>query len=346
MTMRVGMIAPISHPYPPGGYGPWERVTHDLTERLVANGLDVTLFAPHGSVSSARLVETVPAALETAEGGDPRLEEETHLAIAMEMAASGEFDVVHSNLHVHALVFSRLIGIPVLTTLHGVAWNKAHHPLLRRYADSPFVSISDRERAFLPELNYVATIPHGLAVDEVPLGDGGGGYLAFLGRLAPEKAPDLAMEVAERSGMPLLMAGPIDEAHRDYFDWLMGRRPPGVDYLGPMERTDVWDLLGGATALLMPLRWDEPFGLVVAESLAVGTPVVAWNMGAMPEIVEDGSTGFVVGDVDAAVAAVGKLDQIERAACRRSAEKAFSVARMAADYADVYERLAAGSPSA
>lgn len=342
MTIRVGMIAPISHPYPPGGYGPWERVTHDLTERLVADGHDVTLFAPQGSITNARLVETVPAALETAEGGDPRLGEETHLAVAMEAAASGEFDLVHSNLHVHALVFSRLIGVPLLTTLHGVAWNKEHHPLLRRYADLPFVSVSDRERAFLPELNYVATIPHGLAVDEIPVGEGGDGYLVFLGRLAPEKAPDLAIEVAERSGMPLLMAGPIDEAHADYFDWLMERRHTGVDYLGPLERADVWDLLGGAAALLMPLRWDEPFGLVVIESLAVGTPVVAWGMGAMPEIVDDGSTGFLVSDVDGALAALERIDTIERAACRRSAEKSFSDIRMAADYADVYGRLVSG----
>ncbi|MBW3667185.1 MAG: glycosyltransferase family 4 protein [Actinobacteria bacterium] len=339
MTARVGMIAPISHPYPPAGYGPWERVTHDLTERLVADGHDVTLFAPRGSITNARLVETVPAALETAQGGDPRLEEQTHLAIAMEAAAQGQFDLVHSHLHVHALPFSRLIEVPLLSTLHGAAWDKAHHPLLRRYADNPFVSISDRERAFLPELNYVATIPHGLAIDEIEVGAGDGGYLVFLGRLAPEKAPDLAMEVAERSGLPLLMAGPIDEAHRDYFDWLMGRRHRGVDYLGPLERSDVWGLLGEATALLMPLRWDEPFGLVVVEALAVGTPVVAWSMGAMPEIVEDGSTGFVVEDVDGAVAALENIGDIERANCRRSAETSFSDARMAADYSSVYERL-------
>jgi len=339
MNLRVGMIAPISHPYPPGGYGPWERVTHDLTERLVVDGHDVTLFAPRGSVTSARLVETVPAALETAQGGDPRLEEQTHLAIAMEAAAEGQFDVVHSHLHVHALVFGRLIGAPLLTTLHGAAWNKEHHPLLRRYADMPFVSISNKERAFLPELNYVATIPHGIAVGQIPTGTGGGDYLVFLGRLAPEKAPDLAMEVAARSGMPLLMAGPVDEAHRDFFEWLMGRRPRNVDYLGPVERSDVWELLGEAKALLMPLRWDEPFGLVVVEALATGTPVVAWNMGSMPEIVADGSTGFIVDDVDMAVAKLGRIGDIRREDCRRSAETSFSDVRMADSYASVYRRL-------
>jgi glycosyltransferase involved in cell wall biosynthesis len=345
MILRVGMIAPISHPYPPGGYGPWEQVTHDLTERLVADGHDVTLFAPRGSVTGARLVETVPAALDTAQGGDPRLEEQTHIAIAMEAAAAGQFDVVHSHLHVHALVFSRLIGAPLLTTLHGAAWNKEHHPLLRRYADMPFVSISDRERAFLPELNYVATIPHGITLDQIPTGSGGGGYLVFLGRLAPEKAPDLAMEVSARSGIPLLMAGPVDEAHRDFFDWLMERRPPSVDYLGPLERSDVWPLLGEATAMLMPLRWEEPFGLVVVEALATGTPVVAWNMGSMPEIVADGSTGFVVDDVETAVAKLGGIGDIRREDCRRLVEDSFSDVRMAESYATVYLRLAGRTPT-
>lgn len=337
------MIAPISHPYPPAGYGPWERVTHDLTERLVANGHEVTLFAPLGSTTSARLVETVPAALETAQGGDPRLEEETHLAVAMEAAADGSFDLIHSHLHVHALVFSRLIRVPMLTTLHGAAWNKAHHPLLLRYADRPFVSISERERDFLPELNYVATIPHGLAIDGIPAGRGDGGYLVFLGRLAPEKAPDLAIETADKAGMPLIMAGPVDEAHRDYFEWLMGRRHRGVDYLGPLERADVWELLGGASALLMPLRWDEPFGLVVIESLAVGTPVVAWSMGAMSEIVDEGVTGFVVENVDGAVSALRKVGQIDRESCRASAEERFSDVRMTESYAGVYESLVSGA---
>lgn len=338
--MRIGMLAPITHPYPPPGYGPWERVTHDLTERLVADGLDVTLFAPAGSVTGARLVETSPTPLATG-GAVPRLEEQAHVAAAMEMAAGGALDIVHSHLHVHALVFSRIVPVPVLTTLHGAAWDPLHHPLLRRYSDMPFVSLSRREREFLPELNYVATIPHGLATDEIEVGAGGGGYVAFVGRIAPEKAPDLAVEAAARAGVPLLMAGPIDEAHRDFADDLLGSLPRLVDYVGPLPRSDVATLIGDARGLLMPLRWDEPFGLVVIESLATGTPVVAWERGAMPEIVDHEQTGFLVDDAREAAESIERLGELSRELCRSAAVARFSDRRMASDYLSVYNEVAA-----
>jgi glycosyltransferase involved in cell wall biosynthesis len=336
------MVAPISHPYPPSGYGPWERVAHDLTEGLVEMGHDVTLFAPAGSSTQARLVATVARPLDSPGAGDARLEEETHLAIAMEEASRGEFDVMHSHLHVHALVFSRLIPVPLVTTLHGAAWNREHHPLLRRYAEQPFVSLSDRERSYLPELNYVATIPNGVVTSDFAVGRGDGGYLAFVGRMAPEKAPDLAIEVALEAGMPLRMAGIVEDRHRDFFDGLLRDAPGGdVEYLGALDREQVATLLGGATGTLMPLRWNEPFGLVVVESLAVGTPVVAWRMGAMPEIVEDGETGFLVDDVDGAVAAVSRLGELSRSRCRASAVGRFGVERMAVAYSQVYADLVA-----
>ena len=338
MKPHVAMIAPITHPYPPPSYGPWERVTHDLTEQLVAMGHRVTLFAPRGSVTSAELVETVDHPL--IEGhGNPRLEEEKHLAIAMEMASQGAFDVVHSHLHVHALVFSRLVPAPMLTTLHGAAWDPAHHDLLRRYADMPFVSLSHVERSLLPELNYVATIPNGIRVEEIPIGDGGGAYLAFAGRMAPEKGPDLAIEVARTSGIPLRMAGPIEDKHRTFFEETMGSAPTNVEYLGDLGRTDLWALLGAAKALLVPLRWPEPFGLVVAESLATGTPVVAWRMGAMPELVEDGVTGRLVESTGEAKLAVEQIDRISREDCRQAAESRFSDRVMARFYSAVYSGL-------
>ncbi len=336
------MLAPISHPYPPPGYGPWERVAHDLTEALVDMGHSVTLFAPAGSVTRARHVPTVDRPLDAPGAGDPRLEEEAHLVIAMEAAGDGDFDVLHSHLHVHALIFSKLIPVPLLTTLHGAAWNQQHHALLRRYADRPFVSLSEQERSYLPELNYIATIPNGVRIAEFPPGTGDGGYLAFAGRMAPEKAPDLAIETALASGLPLRMAGMVEDRHRDFFDHLMHDVPRSqVEYLGELDRGEVSELLGAATATLMPLRWHEPFGLVVVESLAVGTPVVAWRMGAMPEIVEDGVTGFLVDDVEGAVAAVAGVGSLSRDLCRANAGDRFGVERMAAAYTMAYQSLVA-----
>jgi glycosyltransferase involved in cell wall biosynthesis len=340
--MRIGMVAPISHPYPPPGYGPWERVTHDLTERLVELGHEVTLFAPAGSVTTARLVPTVSEPLDTPGHRDSRLEEEAHLATAMEAAGDGMFDVVHSHLHVHGLVFSRLLPVPLLTTLHGAAWNPANHPLLLRYAEMPFVSLSDQERIYLPELNYVATIPNGIKINDFPLASGNGGYLVFAGRMAPEKAPDLAIETALGAGMPLRLAGVVEDRHREFFEDTMREAHRGdIEYVGNLDRELLAELIGGARATLMPLRWHEPFGLVVVESLALGTPVVAWRMGAMPEIIDDGETGFLVDDVETAIEALGRVGSLSRAACRSVAERRFSHKRMADSYSRVYSTLIA-----
>ncbi len=338
---RIGMIAPISHPYPPSGYGPWERVAHDLTEQLVAMGHDVTLFAAAGSATSARLVETIIAPLDTS-GADPRLEEERHLSVAMEASRSGVFDVIHSHLHVHALVFSRLIATPMVTTLHGVAWDPATHPLLLQYSEMPFVSLSQSERAFLPVLNYVATIPNGIRTTEIPVGGGDGGYLVFVGRMAPEKAPDLAVETALAAGLPLRLAGIIEDRHRDFFETkVLAARSGDIEYLGPLDRDDLWRLVGNARALVMPLRWHEPFGLVAVESLATGTPVIAWRMGALPEIIDDGVSGFLVEDVAAATRSVELIDELDRADCRAIAETRFTDVVMAAAYSKMYQGVSA-----
>jgi len=335
------MISPISHPYPPAGYGPWERVTHDLTEQLVAMGHDVTLFAAAGSATSARLIETIMAPLDSS-GADPRLEEERHLSVAMEASLGGAFDVIHSHLHVHGLVFSRLVSTPIVTTLHGVAWDAATHPLLLQYAEMPFVSLSQSERAFLPQLNYVATIPNGIRTSEIPVGGGDGGYLVFAGRMAPEKAPDLAVETALAAGMPLRLAGMVEDRHRDFFETkVLAARSRDIEYLGPLDRDDLWRLLGSAHALVMPLRWHEPFGLVAVESLAAGTPVIAWRMGALPEIIDDGVSGYLVQDVAEAVGSVALVDGLDRDFCRSIAETRFVDSVMAAAYSDVYQRLSA-----
>lgn len=337
---RIGMIAPITHPYPPPGYGPWERVTHDLTERLVTLGHQVTLFAPAGSVTKAEHVVTASAPLRLLPPEDGRAVEDAHLATAIAMAAEGRFDVVHSHLHVHALPFAESIPCPLLTTLHGAAWNPGNHAVLRRHAHLPFVSLSDREREFLPELNYVATIPNGIRMEDFPVGMGSEGYLAFVGRLSPEKAPHLAVEVARRTGHKLVMAGIIEDQYAGYARGVLDEAEGTADYLGALDRRELNTVLQGALGLLMPLQWDEPFGLVVVESLASGTPVVAWRRGAMPEILEDGVTGFLVEDVEGAVAAVARLPGISREVCAGRARDRFDDGAMARAYAAVYEALA------
>jgi glycosyltransferase involved in cell wall biosynthesis len=340
VTLRVGMLAPITHGYPPSGYGPWERVTHDLTETLVETGHDVVLFAPSDSVTSAELHPTVSAPLSEMHGHNWRNLEDEHIAAALCGAAKADVDVVHSHLHVHALAQERLFGGPLLSTLHGVASNRKVREELSKFARRPFVSLSNSERQFHPELNYVATIPNGIRTEEFPVGDGSGGYLAFVGRLAPEKAPHRAIDIAREAGIPLLMAGTIEDRYRDYATSVLAKVGPGVDYLGSLERPDLAIMLAGASGLLMPLEWDEPFGLVVVESLSSGTPVVAWNRGAMPEILEPGRTGFLVGDVDEAVAAIGKLKEIDREDCAATARQRFNRYVMADAYARVYEELA------
>lgn len=336
------MIAPISHPMPPAGYGPWERVCHDLIEGLVALDTEVEVFAPGGSVTSGRLHQTVPVALSDAGPPDrpePRIWEELHLAKAVRFSLESDVDVVHSHLHAHAVGYSTLLPMPLVTTLHGSAWVEEHHLLLREFKEAPYVSLSESERRFLPELNYVATVGNGIRLDDFPPGPGGD-QLVWVGRMAPEKAPDLAIETALSTERPLVMAGAIEDRYRDFFDetvrpHLRGRQ---VDYVGAVSRGEVADLVGRSAGLLMPLRWDEPFGLVVVESLAVGTPVVAWRRGAMPELVRDEVTGFLVDDVAGAARAVLGVEEIARQACRREAELRFSHLTMAQGYVEAYRR--------
>lgn len=333
------MIAPITHPYPPPGYGPWERVTHDLTEQLVRDGHDVTLFASAASQTEAALVATVDQPIDLVPVEQRQEVEDRHIRLAVEWSRSNELEVLHSHLHVHVLRYADRVNTPLVTTLHGSAWNTDHHNMLRRHAELPYVSISDKERDFLPELNYRATIPNGIRVDDFPPGDGSEGYLVFVGRLAPEKAPHLAVELAERTQRPLLMAGVIEEVHRDYARGVLDRAGGAVDFLGPLNRSELSLLLRNAAGLVMPLLWDEPFGLVVVEALASGTPVVAWRRGAMPEILEDGITGYIVDDIEEAADAVARLSRLRRSDCVHAARSRFSDEVMAAAYVAVYEDL-------
>lgn len=348
--MRVALLAPISHPLPPPGYGPWEQVVTDLARGLTGLGVDVTVFAAAGSRVAGRLHPTVPHPLqEWPEGDDtprdPRIWEEIHIA---EMAAEtrrGSFDVVHSHLSVHPLGYAQFLAVPLVTTLHGVAWNRATHPALSRYRHLPYVSLSLAERTYFPGLNYVATVHNGIDPDAFPMGEGGS-HLLFVGRLAPEKAPHLAIEVAERSGRELVIAGPVEDKHRDYYSAEVAPRlrPGRIDHVGVLTRRQLAPLYREASALVVPLGWDEPFGLVVAEALMSGTPVIGWRRGALPELVEDGQTGFLVGDVAEAVAALDRLHGLSRRRCRADAEQRLSVRGMASGYREVYRSVSGLTP--
>ncbi len=358
--MRIAMLAPISWPLPPKGYGPWELVAYNLTEALVKLGHDVTVFAAGGSQTSAKLVATVPHALETwpeNERNQPRrydqstglLEgppegsalEKLHIATCMERAADGEFDVVHSHLHLHALVFGRLIKCPLVSTLHGSAWVRAHHVVFDKYRDLPFVSISNAERTLMPELNYVATVYNGIRLDGFPFEAEKDDYLLFAGRLSPEKGPDVSIEVAKRTGRRLVMAGMIEPQYKDFFNAKIKPHIDGknVEYLGLLSQKELAPIYRKAAGVLFTINWCEPFGLVAVEAQASGTPIIATRFGALPEIIVEGETGFVVDSVDQAVAAVAKLDTIEPQACRQNVERRFTDESMARGYARVYADL-------
>jgi glycosyltransferase involved in cell wall biosynthesis len=360
--MRIAMLAPISWPLPPQGYGPWEQVAYNLTEELVNLGHEVTLFAAGGSKSRAKIVATCPYSLSTwpeaerdrecrydpqtglLEGPpDARVLEQLHIATCMEQAAAGGFDVVHSHLHVHALVFARLIRCPLVTTLHGSAWVRPAHPILKAYKDMPFVSISDAERQLLPRLNYVATVYNGIRLEDFPFESEKDDYLLFAGRLSPEKGPHTAIEVAGQAGRRLLMAGMIEPQHQDFYDSMVKPHVDGnqVDYLGLLSQKELAPYYRKAAGVLFPINWCEPFGLVAVEAQASGTPLIATRFGALPEIIIEGKTGFVVDSIDEAVNAVEKLASISPPACRANVESRFTAEAMAKGYEAVYQSLAA-----
>lgn len=358
--LRIAMLAPVAWTVPPVGYGPWEQVVFNLTERLVARGHEVTLFAAAGSRTSAKLIETVPHAFElwperekqSPRRFDPdtgllvgppdfRALEQQHVATCMEHAAGDAFDVVHSHLHVHALVFSRLIPCPLVSSLHGAAWVRASHPIFERYADQPFVSLSDAERTLKPELNYIDTVYNGVDLDAFALEADKQDYLLFAGRLSPEKGPAEAVRIAQRAGVPLRMAGLIEPQHREYFEreiepHLDGER---IQYLGLLSQKELATQYQHARAVLFPISWCEPCSMVGIEAQACGTPIIGTRFGYLPELIRDGETGFLVDTVEQAAEAVAKLDRIDPAACRRNVAERFSPQAMALGYERVFHQV-------
>lgn len=335
--MKIAMIAPIAWRTPPRHYGPWELVTSLLTEALVERGVDVTLFATADSLTTAKLAAVVPAPYSEDGSVDAKVWEHRHLAHVFERA--GEFDLIHNQADFPAHAFANLVDTPMVTTIHGFSSDRIL-PMYAPYQDRVhYVAISDADRH--PALRYAATIHHGIPLADFPFDARGGEDLLFFGRMHPDKGAAEAIAVAQATGRRLAMYGIVqDEGYyqRAVAPHLDGARIRHPGAVGGAERIAA---LGQARALLHLINFDEPFGLSVIEAMACGTPVIAMRRGSMAELIEEGVTGFLVDSLDQAVAAVARIDSIDRNACRRAVEARFSVARMADDYIALYERILA-----
>jgi glycosyltransferase involved in cell wall biosynthesis len=333
------VLAPISWRVPPVHYGPWELFASLLTEGLVERGHEVTLFASGDSLTKATLSSVVASGWSDDPSIDAKAAECTHIAAAFERA--DEFDLLHNGFDFLPLSYSRLVATPLVTTIHGLSSERILG-VYERYDDrSAYVAISDSDRR--PSLTYAATIHHGIDVDALGLHPAPGDHLLFFGRIHPDKGTAEAIEVARRAGRPLVIAGIVqDEAYfaAEVAPHLDGER---VRYVGPVDAVDRREALGGAHALLHLIGFDEPFGFSVAEALACGTPVVAYDRGSMRELIDHGRSGFVVDGVDAAVGAVARVDGLDRAAIRARAVERFHHDRMVDAYVDVYERVLASA---
>jgi glycosyltransferase involved in cell wall biosynthesis len=345
--MRIAQVAPLFESVPPRLYGGTERVVSYLTEELVRLGHEVTLFASGDSQTRAKLVAACPRALWR--DADCR-ETLPHHVRLMELvfADVSRFDVLHFHCDYLHFPLLRRHPCPSVTTLHGRLHVPDLGPLFQDYADVPLVSISDDQRRPIPGANWQATVYHGLPPDLHAFREGPGDYLAFLGRISPQKRLDRAVEIARRAGMKLKVAAKIYPEERDYYQQdiepLLRESRSFVEFIGEVGGKDKDEFLGNAHALLFPIDWPEPFGLVMIEALACGTPVIGWRCGSVPEVVADGVTGFVVDDVEQAVRAVGRVTGLSRRACRAAFEERFDAARMARDYLSVYRRLTRGGP--
>jgi glycosyltransferase involved in cell wall biosynthesis len=339
--MRIAQVAPLYESVPPALYGGTERVVFWLTEELIRLGHDVTLFASGDSLTTARLVPACKKAL--------RLDAECvdqlahHMVMLDQVFSEKEkFDLIHFHIDYLHFPMSRHNKVPQVTTLHGRLDLPDLVPLYRHFRNMPVISISDAQRRPLPWANWQGTVHHGLPRESFSVGDGGGGYLVFLGRASPEKGLDDAIKIAKRAGMPLKIAAKIDRVDVVYFENVI--KPlldhPLIDFIGEIGCREKNALLGEAAALLFPINWREPFGLVMIEAMACGTPVIAYPRGSVPEIIKEGVTGFLVSDFESAVRAVRRIGDIDRKKCRRNFEQHFDAQRMAQDYLNIYQRLA------
>ena len=339
--MRIGVISPLVEPVPPPLYGGTERVVSSLTEELVRRGHDVTLFASGDSETSARLIACVPRALRL-DSSAPDFVTATVFELGEVYKRAAEFDIIHNHADWFSFPFAGLVATPTVTTAHGRLDIPEIAYRYRRGGGQPVVSISRDQQSYLPEANWIGTVYNGIDLSRYHLRTDPGDYLVFLGRISPEKGPEKAVEIAERTGMRLVVAAKVDPADRDYYESVVAplfRRSRRVEFVGEVDDAGKDELLGGAYAYLFPIDWPEPFGLTMVEAMATGTPVIAMARGSVPEVVADGETGFVCGSTDEMVAAIDLVSQIDRRACRLRVERLFSASRMADGYEAIYARL-------
>jgi glycosyltransferase involved in cell wall biosynthesis len=338
--LRIAQVAPLYESVPPKLYGGTERVVAYLTEELIRRGHEVTLFASGDSTAAAPIEAAQPAALR--QSGLVPWGNSLHLPMLSEVFDNADrFDVIHCHLDYWSFPFARMVSTPTVTTLHGRLDIPELLGVYRYYPEAPVVSISDAQREPLPELNWVGTVHHGLPAEQLRFNPDRGKYLAFLGRIAPEKRPDIAIEVARRVGIPLKIAAKIDAVDREYFE---GKIRPllegeGVEFIGEISEPEKSEFLGNAMALLFPVDWPEPFGLVMIEALACGTPVIARPCGSVPEVLRDGVSGFMALSVEELVDAVRRVPSLSRRTCRAEFESLFTVEVMVANYERLYYQL-------
>ncbi|WP_420134338.1 glycosyltransferase family 4 protein, partial [Rhodopseudomonas sp.] len=340
--MRIAQVAPLTEAIPPKLYGGTERVVHWLTEELVALGHDVTLFASGDSITSAKLEAPWPRALRL-DGAvrDPNALHMMMLEQVRRRCDDEEFDLLHFHLDYYPWSLFHRQPTPFLTTMHGRLDLPEHQPVFSTFSDVPVVSISDSQRRPVAGANWVRTIHHGLPADLLKPIATKPGYLAVLGRIAPEKGVDRAIRIAIRADIPLKIAAKVDRADQEYFEQVIEPmlHHPLIEFIGEIGDQQKSEFLSGALGLLLPLDWPEPFGLVMIESMACGAPVIAYNRGSVPEIIESGLTGFIVEDETSAVAAVHQLEELDRSAIRARFEERFTAKRLASDYVALYERM-------
>ncbi len=338
--MNIAQVAPLVESVPPRAYGGTERVVSYLTEALVEMGHEVTLFASGDSVTAARLVPVVPAGLRL----DPRKPDPLvwhTIMMDMVLKAAPTFDIIHFHIDVLQLSLVGQCETPCLSTPHGRLDLPDLKPLFRRFSNHPMVSISNSQRTPVPSANWRATVHHGLPLGLYSLHPEPKDYFAFVGRISPEKRADRAIEIAKACGVPLRIAAKVDAADRAYFESTIEPLldDPLVTFIGEIGEQEKDDFIGYARALLMPIDWPEPFGLVMIEAMACGTPVIAYGHGSVPEIIDEGVTGFIVHDQEQAIAAAKNIDRIDRRRCRQVFEQRFAARVMARQYLDVYRQL-------